>query len=60
MSNFWPGSNIVKSKNNSFNWKTKKTALTSHKDWKQSVDGTYNASLKKTSITVYSRAKPSK
>lgn len=60
MSIYWPGTNIVKSKNNAFNWKAKTDVLTNSKDWKQSVAGTYNASLKKSSVTVYSRAKPSK
>lgn len=61
MSNYWPGTKILKSKNNAFDWRTNKEALTSNHDWKQSVAGTYNASLKKSSIfTVYSKAVPSK
>ena len=60
MTNYWPGTKIIKSKNNAFDWQSKKEALTSCFDWKQSVAGTYNASLKKQSVTVYSRAKPSK
>ena len=60
MTNYWPGTNIIKSKNNAFDWQSKKETLTNCFDWKQFVAGTYNASLKKSSVTVYSRAKPSK
>jgi len=60
MSVYWPGSNIVKSKNNAFDWKAKSSVLTDSKEWKQSLAGAYNASLKKSSFTIYSKAKPSK
>jgi hypothetical protein len=64
MTEYWPGTKIVKSKNNAFNWQSEKTALTDNKKWKQSIVGAFNASfnksLKKSSVNVYSKAKSSK
>lgn len=60
VSKYWPGTNIVKSKNNAFDWQTNKEALTNSRDWRQSIAGTIGASMKKQSMTVYSKAKPAK
>jgi len=60
ISNYWPGTKILKSNNNAFNWQAKKEVLTDNKAWRQSVSGTFNESLKKSTFTIYSKAKPSK
>jgi len=60
----WPGTTIVKSQGNAFDWRVKtNSAVTQDKDWKQSATGTRNAVrygdvTKSTSFTVYSKAKP--
>lgn len=64
MNIYWPGTKIVKSQGNAFDWRVKtKSAVTQDKDWKQSATGTRNAVrhgdvTKSTSFTVYSKAKP--
>ena len=60
----WPGTKIVKSRNNAFDWRAKTaSAVTQDKEWQQSATGTRNAVrhgdvTKSTSFTVYSKAKP--
>lgn len=63
---YWPGTKIVKSHGNAFDWcRGHKSAVTQDKEWKQSVTGTRNAVrygdvTKSTSFTVYSKAVRSK
>ncbi len=63
---YWPGTNVVKSKGNAFDWRASRdSVVTQDKDWKQSATGTRNAVrygdvTKSTSFTVYSKARPSK
>ena len=58
----WPGTKIVKSHGNAFDWRAKSNStVTQDKDWKQSATGTLNAVrhgdvTKSTSFTVYSKA----
>ena len=58
----WPGTKIVKSQGNAFDWRAKSTStVTQDKEWKQSATATLNAVrhgdvTKSTSFTVYSKA----
>lgn len=62
----WPGTNIVKSHGNAFDWRRgHQSSVTQDKEWKQSATGTRNAvrygdTTKSTSFTVYSKVKVSK
>lgn len=62
----WPGTNIVKSRGNAFDWRTKhESVVTQDREWKQSTTGARNAvrygdTTKSTSFTVYSKVKVSK
>lgn len=62
--NYWPGTKIVKSTNNAFNWRTTTSKIAATKQWRQSeratqtMAGTGGDPLKQ--FTIYSKAKPSK
>lgn len=61
---YWPGTKIVKSKNNVFNWRDTTSKITSSTFWKQSaasssrMAGTGGDINKQ--FTIYSKAVPSK
>lgn len=60
---YWPGTKLVKSTNNVFNWKESTSKIAATKFWKQSeratqtMAGTGGDPLKQ--FTIYSKAKPS-
>lgn len=59
--NYWPGTKIVKSTNNAFNWQIKPSEVISDKEFRASVAATRNTQMQKSrQFTVYSKAKPSK
>jgi len=66
MNIYWPGTNIVKSRGNAFDWRSSRdSSVLQDKEWKQSATGTRNAVrygdvTKSTSFTVYSKARPAK
>lgn len=56
--NYWPGTKIVKSTNNAFNWR-RPSEVTSTKEFKASVAATRNTHMQKSrKFTVYSKAVP--
>jgi hypothetical protein len=59
--NYWPGTEIVKSTRNAFNWRAEPSEVTSTKEFKASVAAKRNAHMQKArQFTVYSKAKASK
>lgn len=61
---YWPGTNIIKSHGNAFDWRSYSSKITATTEWKQSqissqrMAGT--GSDKKKQFTIYSKARPSK
>lgn len=60
MNIYWPGTKIVKSQGNAFDWRVKAPVLTDDRSWKQAIVGARNASLNKANFTIYSKARASK
>ena len=59
--NYWPGTEIVKSTRNAFNWREEPSAVTSTKEFKASVAAKRSAQTQKSrQFTVYSKAQASK
>jgi hypothetical protein len=59
MSIYWPGTNIIKSRGNAFNWRQEPSAVLSSHDWKSSESARRQSVLNPgRSFTVYSKAKP--
>ena len=59
--NYWPGTEIVKSMNNAFNWRSEPSEVTSTKEFKLSVAAKRNTHMQKArQFTVYSKAKAAK
>jgi len=59
--NYWPGTKIVKSTNNAFNWRADPSEVTSSKEFKASVAAKRNTHMQKCrQFTVYSKAQASK
>jgi hypothetical protein len=57
--NYWPGTKIVKSMNNAFNWRTEPSEVTATKEFKASVAAKRNTQMQKSrKFTVYSKAVP--
>lgn len=57
--NYWPGTQIIKSENNAFNWRRSPSEVTSTKEFKASVAATRNTHMQKSrKFTVYSKAVP--
>jgi hypothetical protein len=57
--NYWPGTEIVKSTRNAFNWRAEPCEVTSTKEFKASVAAKRNAQMQKSrKFTVYSKAVP--
>jgi hypothetical protein len=57
--NYWPGTEIVKSTRNAFNWRAEPSEVTSTKEFKASVAAKRNAQMQKSrKFTVYSKAVP--
>lgn len=63
-SNYWPGTKIIKSQGNAFNWQNYGSKIAATTEWKQSEISTQRmagtGSDKKKQFTVYSKARPSK
>ena len=61
---YWPGTNIVKSTNNAFDWRKERDSIANSKEFKQSYHSTMvnsgNGAHKNKTFTIYSRAKASK
>lgn len=62
---YWPGTNIVKSHGNAFDWRNyKDKSLIDDWDWKASVvakqNSAGNGNDKRRTFTIYSKAHPSK
>jgi hypothetical protein len=57
---YWPGTGIVKSHNNAFDWRIKTLVITDDKGWKQAVVAKNKVTLKKSAFTIYSKARASK
>ena len=56
--NYWPGTEIVKSTHNAFNWR-RPSEVTATKEFKASVAAKRNAQMQKSrKFTVYSKAVP--
>jgi hypothetical protein len=56
--NYWPGTEIVKSTRNAFNWR-RPSEVTATKEFKASVAAKRNAQMQKSrKFTVYSKAVP--
>jgi hypothetical protein len=60
MNIYWPDTKIVKSQGNAFNWRVKTTAITEDKGWKQAVVAKNKVTLKKSTFTIYSKARQMK
>lgn len=59
--NYWPGTDIPKSRNNAFDWRVKPSEVIHDKEFKASVAATRNTNMQKSrQFTVYSKARPSK
>lgn len=57
--NYWPGTKILKSTRNAFNWKEEPSVVTSSKNFKLSVAASRGVQMKKSrQFTVYSKAVP--
>ena len=57
--NYWPGTKIVKSTRNAFNWRTEPSEVTSTKEFKASVAAKRSADMQKSrKFTVDSKAVP--
>jgi hypothetical protein len=57
--NYWPGTEIPKSRNNAFDWRLKPSEVTSDKEFKASVAAKRNTKMQKSrQFTVYSKAVP--
>jgi hypothetical protein len=58
---YWPGTKIVKSYGNAFNWREEPSEVTSTKEFKASVAAKRNTHMQKSrQFTVYSKAQASK
>ena len=61
---YWPGTNIPKSKGNAFDWRATNSQITNTKEFKLSQHSTLvnagNGTEKKRTFTIYSKAKASK
>jgi hypothetical protein len=60
MNIYWPGTKIVKSQGNAFDWRAKTDAITDDKGWKQAVLAKNKTTLKKSTFTIYSKARQMK
>jgi hypothetical protein len=60
MNIYWPDTKIVKSQGNAFDWRAKADAITDDKGWKQAVVAKNKVTLKKSTFTIYSKARQSK
>lgn len=59
--NYWPGTKIVKSTRNAFDWQAKPSEVTSDREFKASVAAKRNTHMQKSrQFTVYSKAQASK
>ena len=57
--NYWPGTKIVKSMHNAFNWRAERSEVTATKEFKASVAAKRNTQMQKSrKFTVYSKAVP--
>lgn len=55
---YWPGTQIIKSENNAFNWR-RPSEVTATKEFKASVAASRNTQMQKSrKFTVYSKAVP--
>ncbi len=63
MSIYWPGTNIIKSQGNAFDWQRSASRVTSSKEWKMSQASTLqtagSGTDKRKQFTIYSKAKAS-
>ncbi len=58
MINYWPGTKIIKSQGNAFDWRQKPSDVLSSQDWKSSEAARRQSALNPNrSFTVYSKAK---
>ena len=60
---YWPGTNIVKSKNNAFDWRSRPSRLVDRdllNSQQATLTNTGNGAHKSRAFTIYSRAKASK
>lgn len=60
MTTYWPGSNIVKSEGNAFDWRGAPAAISQTASWKLSASASKAAPTKQGQFIVYSRAKQNK
>ncbi len=62
--NYWPGTSIVKSQGNAFDWRNNISKIANSTEFKQSQQSTAvnagNNSRKKKAFTIYSKAQKSK
>jgi hypothetical protein len=59
--NHWPGTKIIKSMNNAFNWRQEPSVILSSHDWKSAESARRQTVVKPgRQFTVYSKAKASK
>ena len=62
--NYWPGTKIIKSKGNAFDWRSTTSAITTTKSFKISQNSTIknagSGSDPKKQFTIYSKARASK
>jgi len=58
---YWPGTKIVKSMNNAFNWRREPSVILASHDWKSAESARRQTVIKpKKQFTVYSKAQASK
>lgn len=62
--NYWPGTTIIKSKGNAFNWQGSVSQIAAHKSFKQSQSSALinagNGTDVKKQFTIYSKAQAKK
>jgi hypothetical protein len=59
--NYWPGTKIVKSTRNAFNWREDSSVILSSHDWKSAESARRQTIIQpKKKFTVYSKAQASK
>jgi len=59
MIDYWPGTKIIKSRGNAFDWRQKSSEVLSSHEWKSSESARRQSALNPNrSFTVYSKAKP--